>query len=63
MVAHGGCTYGDCKIKCIQVLPFWCNNANLCENSLDIVNEFDEYILKLGGPVGQSDIGGGVGLQ
>ena len=44
-VNRGGCTYGDRKIKCIQTLAYWCTNAHLQGDSLDIINQFDDDVL------------------
>ena len=43
--ARCGCTYGDRKIKCIQAFAYWCTNAHLQGNPLDIANEFDNDTL------------------
>ena len=44
-VNRGGCTFGDRKIKCIQALAYWCTNAYLQGDTLDIVNLFDDDAL------------------
>ena len=44
-VNRGGCTYGDRKIKCIQGIAYWCTNASLTGDQLDIVNKFDDNAL------------------
>ena len=44
-VNRGGCTYGDRKIKCIQGIAYWCTNASLTGDQLDIVNKFDDDAL------------------
>ena len=44
-VNRGGCTYGDRKIKCIQALAYWCTNAHLRGEPLDIANVFDDDAL------------------
>ena len=41
-VAAGRCTYGDCKIKCIQALSYWCTRKALMGDELSsIVDDFD----------------------
>ena len=41
-INRGGCTYGDRKIKCIQALAYWCTEAHLKGETLDIGAGYDD---------------------
>ena len=44
-VYRGGCTYGYRKIKYIQAISYWCTNASLKGEPLDIAGEFEDDVL------------------